>query len=139
MADAEVEHLPSVVHSRVVSEPVIRTVAMPHDTNPAGDIFGGWLMAQMDLAAGTVAARHSRGRCATIAVDAMEFKRPVKVGDEVSLYGTLMSVGRTSMRIKVEAFRRERAGEVREQVTEAVFVYVALDDEGQPRRVPPLP
>jgi acyl-CoA thioesterase YciA len=122
-----------------VSEPVIRTVAMPHDTNPAGDIFGGWLMAQMDLAAGTVAARHARGRCATIAVDAMEFKRPVRVGDEVSLYGTLMSVGRTSMRIKIEAFRRERAGEGREQVTEAVFVYVALDDEGQPRRVPPLP
>jgi dolichol-phosphate mannosyltransferase len=96
---------------------------MPHDTNPAGDIFGGWLMAQMDLAAGTVAARHARGRCATIAVDAMEFKRPVKVGDEVSLYGTLMSVGRTSMRIKVEAFRRERAGETRFKLITARWFY----------------
>ena len=122
-----------------MDEPVIRTVAMPHDTNPAGDIFGGWLMAQMDLAAGTVAARHSHGRCATIAVDAMEFKRPVKVGDEVSLYGRLLAVGRTSMRIQVDAFRRARTGEEREQVTTATFVYVALDDEGKPRRVPPLP
>jgi acyl-CoA thioesterase YciA len=122
-----------------MDEPVIRTVAMPHDTNPAGDIFGGWLMAQMDLAAGTVAARHSRGRSATIAVDAMEFKRPVHVGDEVSLYGRLVSVGRTSMRIQVDAYRRERTGEEREQVTSAVFVYVALDAEGKPRRVPPLP
>ena len=120
-------------------EPVIRTVAMPTDTNPAGDIFGGWLMSQMDLAAGTVAARHAQGRCATIAVDGMEFKRPVHVGDEVSLYGRLVAVGRTSMRIQVEAYRRARTGEEREQVTEAVFVYVALDPEGKPRRVPPLP
>jgi acyl-CoA thioesterase YciA len=122
-----------------MSEPVIRTVAMPYDTNPAGDVFGGWLMSLMDMAAGTVAARHARSRCATVAVDAMAFKRPVKVGDEVSLYGTLLSVGRTSMRIKVEAFRRERAGDDREQVTDAVFVYVALDEEGQPRSVPPMP
>jgi acyl-CoA thioesterase YciA len=96
-------------------------------------------MSLMDMAAGTVAARHARSRCATVAVDAMAFKRPVKVGDEVSLYGTLLSVGRTSMRIKVEAFRRERAGDDREQVTDAVFVYVALDEEGQPRSVPPMP
>jgi acyl-CoA thioesterase YciA len=122
-----------------MDEPAIRTVAMPHDTNPSGDIFGGWLMAQMDLAAGTVATRHAHGRSATIAVDAMEFKRPVKVGDEVSLYGRLVSVGRTSMRIQVDAYRRERTGEEREQVTSAVFVYVALDGEGKPRRVPPLP
>jgi acyl-CoA thioesterase YciA len=122
-----------------MDEPVIRTVAMPHDTNPAGDIFGGWLMAQMDLAAGTVAARHSRGRSATIAVDAMEFKKPVKVGDEVSLYGRLVSVGRTSMKIQVDAYRRARTGEEREQVTSAVFVYVALDGDGKPREVAPLP
>ena len=122
-----------------MDEPVIRTVAMPSDTNPAGDIFGGWLMAQMDLAAGTVAARHARGRCATIAVDAMEFKKPVQVGDEVSLYGRLLSVGRTSMRIQVEAYRRARTAEERVQVTAATFVYVALDDEGLPRKVAPLP
>jgi acyl-CoA thioesterase YciA len=122
-----------------MDEPVIRTVAMPSDTNPAGDIFGGWLMAQMDLAAGTVAARHARGRCATIAVDAMEFKKPVRVGDEVSLYGRLVAVGRTSMRIQVEAFRRARTDEDRVQVTAATFVYVALDEEGLPRGVAPLP
>jgi len=115
--------------------PVIRTIAMPADTNPAGDIFGGWLMSMMDLAAGTVATRHAKGRCATIAVDAMEFHRPVKVGDEVSLYGTLVSSGRTSMRIRVEAFRRARTNEDREQVTVATFVYVALDDHGQPRPI----
>jgi acyl-CoA thioesterase YciA len=118
-----------------MEEPVIRTVAMPHDTNPAGDIFGGWLMAQMDLAAGTVAARHARGRCATIAVDAMEFHKPVKVGDEVSLYGKLVSVGRTSMKIHVEAYRRERTGEERTRVTDAVFTYVALDEHGRARPV----
>ncbi len=116
-------------------EPVIRTVAMPADTNPAGDIFGGWLMAQMDLAAGTIAARHAHGRCATIAVEGMEFRRPVKVGDEVSLYGRLLGTGRTSMKIAVEAFRRERSAEVRELVTKAVFVYVALDEHGTPRAI----
>jgi acyl-CoA thioesterase YciA len=114
-------------------EPVIRTVAMPRDTNPAGDIFGGWLMSQMDLAAGTIAARHAHGRCATVAVDAMEFHRPVHVGDEVSLYGSLLSTGRTSMKIKIDAYRRPRTGEDRELVTEATFVYVALDEHGQAR------
>lgn len=121
------------------AEPAIRTVAMPHDTNPAGDIFGGWLMAQMDLAAGSIAARTARGRCATIAVDAMEFHRPVHVGDEVSLYGRLVSVGRTSMKIHVEAYRRARTSDLRERVTEAVFVYVALDDHGGKRPLPPIP
>ena len=75
--------------------PVIRTIAMPSDTNPAGDIFGGWLMAQMDLAAGNVAARRARGRCATISVEAMTFHHPVFVGDEVSLYAWILGVGRS--------------------------------------------
>ncbi|HTJ44540.1 MAG TPA: hotdog domain-containing protein [Kofleriaceae bacterium] len=116
-------------------EPTIRTVAMPRDTNPAGDIFGGWLMSQMDLAAGTVAARRARGRCATVAVDAMEFRRPVKIGDEVTLYGRLVSTGKTSMRIHVEAWRRARTAEERELVTQAEFVYVALDEHGAPRTI----
>ena len=120
-----------------MGEPAIRTVAMPRDTNPAGDIFGGWLMSQMDLAAGVVATRHAHGRCATVRVDAMEFKRPVHVGDEVSLYASLTAVGRTSMMIRVEAWRRVRTGEEHEQVTAAVFVYVALDKAGRPRPVPP--
>ena len=119
-------------------EPAIRTVAMPRDTNPSGDIFGGWLMSQMDLAAGVVAARHAHGRCTTVCVDAIEFQRPVHVGDEVSLYASLTAVGRTSMRIRVLACRRVRSGEGHEQVTAAVFVFVALDEAGRPRPVPPL-
>ncbi|MEL6207474.1 MAG: acyl-CoA thioesterase [Pseudomonadota bacterium] len=115
--------------------PVIRTIAMPADTNPSGDIFGGWLMSQMDLAAGTLAALRSRGRSATIAVDAMIFHRPVKIGDEVSLYADLVSVGRTSMKIHVEAWRRARAGTETTRVTEATFTFVALDDAGRPRAV----
>lgn len=117
-------------------EPVVRTIAMPADTNPAGDIFGGWLMAQMDLAAGNAAARRARGRCATIAVDGMVFHRPVLVGDEVSLYADILSVGRTSMKIKVEAWRRSREGEERMKVTEAMFTFVAIDVDGRPRPVP---
>ncbi|MDD9720897.1 acyl-CoA thioesterase [Sulfitobacter sp. PR48] len=111
--------------------PTIRTVAMPADTNPAGDIFGGWLMSQMDLAAGNVAALTSGGRSATIAVDAMIFHRPVKVGDEVSLYASLIKVGRTSMVIHVDAWRRPRQSDKSEMVTEANFTFVALDDEGR--------
>jgi|TARA_R110002124_G_scaffold180371_2_gene347955 acyl-CoA thioesterase YciA len=112
--------------------PTIRTIAMPADTNPAGDIFGGWLMSQMDLAAGTVAAFTSGGRSATIAVDAMIFHRPVKVGDEVSLYASLVRTGRTSMTIHVDAWRRPRVTTESEKVTEANFTFVALDDDGTP-------
>jgi len=118
------------------SAPVIRTIAMPADTNPAGDIFGGWLMAQMDLAAGNAAARRARGRCATVAVEAMSFLSPVRVGDEVSLYAEILATGRTSLRIRVEAWRREREGEHTNRVTEAVFTFVALDATGRPRPLP---
>ena len=116
--------------------PVIRTIAMPADTNPAGDIFGGWLMAQMDMAAGNAAARRARGRCATVAVEAMSFLSPVRVGDEVSLYAEILGTGRSSMRIRVEAWRREREGEHANRVTEAVFTFVALDATGRPRPLP---
>ena len=116
--------------------PSIRTIAMPADTNPSGDIFGGWLMAQMDLAAGNPAARVARGRSATISVDAMKFLKPVKVGDEVSLFAELLKVGTTSMQIMVAAWRRSRDGDESEQVTEACFTFVALDQSGRPRPVP---
>jgi len=118
------------------AEPVIRTVAMPADTNPAGDIFGGWLMAQMDLAAGNAAARRARGRCATVAVDSMVFHSPVFVGDEVTLYADIGRVGRTSMSIRIEAWRRSRDGDERFKVTEATFTFVAIDDQRRPRQVP---
>ncbi|WP_412174971.1 acyl-CoA thioesterase [Albidovulum sediminicola] len=114
---------------------VIRTIAMPADTNPAGDIFGGWLMSQMDLAAGNMAGRVSQGRSATVSVEAMQFLRPVKVGDEVTLYATLRKVGRTSMRIHVDAWARRRFSEKAEKVTDADFVFVALDENGVPRPV----
>jgi acyl-CoA thioesterase YciA len=118
-------------------EPLIRTIAMPADTNPAGDIFGGWLMAQMDLAAGNLAARRAQGRSATVAVEAMSFLRPVQVGDEVSLYASLLGTGRTSMRIFVEAWRRDRHSDVRHRVTQATFTFVALDEEGRARSLVP--
>lgn len=117
--------------------PTIRAIAMHSDTNPSGDIFGGWLMSQMDLAAGSVAAMTSGGRSATIAVDAMIFHRPVKVGDEVSLYATLIRLGRTSMTIHVDTWRRPRASTRSEKVTEANFTFVALDDNGRPVPVKP--
>ncbi len=118
-------------------EPAIRTIAMPADANPSGDIFGGWLMAQMDLAAGNLAARRARGRCATVAVDRITFIEPVFVGDEVSLYADLIRVGRTSLTIEVQAWRRSRDGEDRIKVTQATFVFVALDQGRRPRVIPP--
>lgn len=117
-------------------EPAIRTVAMPADTNSSGDIFGGWLLAQMDMAAGSAAIRRAQGRCATVALDAMAFLKPVVVGDEVSLYATVTKVGRTSMQVRVEAWRRSRADDFTEKVTEAIFTFVALDDARRPRPVP---
>ena len=116
-------------------EPLIRIIAMPADTNPSGDIFGGWLMSQMDLAAGTVAIQRCRGRSATIAMDGMVFHAPVSVGDEVSVYGELERVGRTSMTISVEAWRRRREDDTAVKVTSANFTFVALDEEGRPRPV----
>ena len=114
-------------------EPAIRVVAMPADTNPYGDIFGGWLMSIMDSAAGTVAARYSKGRAVTIAVDGMTFHRPVKIGDVVSVYADVVHVGRSSMKIEVSAWRRIRAGEETDRVTHAVFTFVAIGDDGRPR------
>jgi acyl-CoA thioesterase YciA len=115
--------------------PMIRTIAMPADANANGDIFGGWLMSQMDLAASNLASRTAHGRCVTVAADAMSFLRPVKIGDEVSVYCELVSTGRTSMKISVEAWRRARIGMEEYRVTKAVFTFVAIDAEGQPRSI----
>lgn len=114
-------------------EPALRTVAMPADTNPAGDIFGGWLLAQMDLAGGLAAMRESKGRVATVAIDAMTFKRPVKVGDEVTVWAELLGIGTTSLRYRVSAWRRPRHSEGHIKVTEAIFTFVALDERGGKR------
>ena len=113
-----------------------RVIAMPADTNPEGDIFGGWLLAQMDLAGSTPAFDLAQGRCATIAVDGMVFHQPVSVGDEVSLYATVLKTGRTSVRVRVEAWKRPRSTQAVSRVTEGVFTYVAIDADRKPRPLP---
>jgi acyl-CoA thioesterase YciA len=115
--------------------PAIRTIAMPADTNPEGDIFGGWLMSQMDLAGATLAFDLAKGRCATVAVSEIVFLNPVSVGDEVSLYAEVLKIGSTSIRVAVEAWRRKRDASQPQQVTRGVFVYVAIDSQRKPRPV----
>ncbi len=119
-------------------ELTVRTIAMPRDTNANGDIFGGWVMSQMDVAGGIAAVQRSQGRAVTIAVEAMTFIRPVKVGDVLCVYTTIEKVGRTSMKIQIEAWARRFMSDVREQVTHGIFTFVAIDDAGRPRPVPPL-
>jgi len=116
-------------------DPAIRVVAMPADANAYGDIFGGWLLSLMDNGAGLTAARRSKGRAVTVAIDAMVFHAPVKVGDEVSVYAEVEKVGRTSITIAVEAWRRQRSEDTATKVTEAKFTFVAIDDDGNPRAV----
>lgn len=113
-----------------------RTVAMPGDTNPSGDIFGGWVVSQMDIAAGICAGQRAQSRVVTVALDGMSFIRPVKVGDILGVYTTVESVGRTSMNILVEAWvRRGRIGH-REKVTEGMFKFVAIDETGKSTPIP---
>nr|WP_033075321.1 acyl-CoA thioesterase [Sphingopyxis sp. MWB1] len=120
------------------SAPAVRVTAMPANANVYGDIFGGWLMAQMDLAASSVASLHARGRAVTISVEGMSFHRPVFVGDEVSVYARLVKVGRTSMHVAVEAWARDRHASDEHRVTEARFIFVAVGPDRRPRPVPPL-
>lgn len=114
--------------------PALRTFAMPADTNPYGDIFGGWLMGQMDIAGAVVAMRKAGGRVATVAAEAMTFHKPVFVGDEVSCFAEILRVGRTSIRVKVESWARRPVGPA-QKVTEGVFTYVAIGPDRQPRPV----
>lgn len=117
--------------------PTLRVVAMPTDTNPAGDVFGGWLISQMDLAAGTTAAFRARGRCATVAIDRFTFHEPVAVGDEVSIYTKITRTGRTSLTVHAETWRRARNTTERYKVTQGKFTFVALDDSRRPCALPP--
>ena len=111
----------------------LRTVAMPRDTNPAGDIFGGWTVSQMDIAGATFAVRRSGGRVATVSIEAMHFLRPIAVGDEVSCYCSLVDEGEHSVSVKIETWAALRSGEDAEKVTEGVFKYVAVGEDGKPR------
>lgn len=114
-------------------DPAIRVTAMPADANAYGDIFGGWLMSLMDMGAGLIASRRSRGRAVTVSMDGMQFLLPVKIGDEVSVYGRIVKEGRTSLAIETEAWRRPRDQGEAVRVTAATFTFVAVDQTGKPR------
>ncbi|MCB1545500.1 MAG: acyl-CoA thioesterase [Rhodoblastus sp.] len=118
-------------------ELTIRVVAMPADTNANGDIFGGWVLSRMDQAGGVAAVDRAQGRVVTVAIEAMTFVKPVRVGDVLCVYTSVQGVGRTSMKIHVEAWARRFRTDVREKVTVGTFTFVAIDDEGRPRLVPP--
>jgi len=122
----------------ILKNPTTRTIAMPGDTNPSGDIFGGWVLSQMDIAAGICAGQRAQGRVVTVSVDAMSFIRPVKVGDVLGVYTEVKKIGTSSMDIHVEAWvRRDKIGN-REQVTKGTFTFVAVSDDGKPRPVPAI-
>lgn len=116
----------------------VRTVAMPADTNANGDIFGGWVLSQMDQAGGIAGVERAQGRVVTVKVDTLTFIQPVRVGDVLCVYTLVEHVGRTSMRIHIEAWARRFRQKARDKVTDATFTLVAVDDEGHPRVVPPL-
>ena len=114
-----------------------RTLAMPADANPSGDIFGGWVLSQMDIAAGICAGQRAQGRVATVAIDAMKFIRPVSVGDVLCVYAEIVKVGRTSLAVHLEAWVLKGRVGGRVKVTDGLFTFVAIDDTRQPRVVPP--
>lgn len=116
-------------------ELIIRTQAMPKDTNPDGDIFGGWLLSQMDIAGGILSKQKAQGRTVTVAIEAMTFHRPVFVGDTVCCYGDVIKVGNTSIAIKVEAWAQRQYQEGRVKVTEGIYTYVAVDKDRRPRKI----
>jgi acyl-CoA thioesterase YciA len=118
-------------------EPALRAIAMPADSNARGDIFGGWLLSQMDLAGGATAMRRAKGRVATVAIASMTFHSPVFIGDEVSCYTEVVKVGTTSLTVKVESWARRFAAEEIVKVTEGLFTFVAIDAERKKRPVPP--
>jgi acyl-CoA thioesterase YciA len=114
----------------------IRTIAMPSDLNYEGDVFGGWLLSQMDMAGGIAARWRAKGRVATVAIEAMQFHTPIRMGDEVSCYCTETKVGRTSLTFRVEAWVRRRDGGAQEKATQGTFTFVAIGPDGRPRPVP---
>jgi len=116
---------------------VLKVIPMPRDVNANGDIFGGWVMAQVDLAGAVIASPYAEGRMATVAVNEFIFKQPVRVGDILSFFGKLVRIGRTSITVKIEVYAEHfRAQGKYTKVTEALLTYVAIDDQGKPREVP---
>src|SRR6185295_8661153 len=119
--------MPDPSNAKPSGELALRAIAMPADANPNGDIFGGWLLAQMDLAGGNAAKQRAKGRVATVGLERMTFHLPVFIGDEVSCYATIQKIGRTSITISVETWVRRGDGTERVRVTQGVFTYVAID------------
>lgn len=119
-------------------QPVLRVMPMPADVNASGDVFGGWVMSQVDIAGAVAAMRRARGRVATVAVNSFQFKQPVSVGDLVSFYARIVEIGRTSITVDVAVFaERNPSAPIVVKVTEAILTYVALDVAGAKRPVPP--
>jgi acyl-CoA thioesterase YciA len=119
------------------SKPTLCAIAMPMDTNPHGDIFGGWLISQMDLAGSAAATRRAKGRVVTVAITGMNFHRPVYVGDEVACYAEVIRVGHTSLTLRIESWACRGIGDEQIAVTDGIFTYVAVDADGKPRPVDP--
>ena len=118
-------------------EPVIRTSPRPADLNMSGNIFGGWILSQMDVAGGITAARRAGGRVATVAIEAMSFHKPIAVGDLISCYTEITQVGRTSLSVKIDVVANRMGVEEDIKVTEGTFIFVAIDENSQPRELPP--
>ena len=137
MSEAKDDHPHPAAPTAPRGELSLRTLAMPADTNQNGDIFGGWLLGQMDIGGGIFASRIARSRTVTVAIDAMTFRKPVYVGDVVSVYASLLRTGTTSIAVVLEAWvtRRDEAGSI--LVTDGNFTYVAIDDQGRPHPVKP--
>src|SRR5262249_22010512 len=134
MTDTHV-HAPSVTEGGPSGELCTRTLAMPADTNQNGDIFGGWLLAQMDISGGVFAAKITKSRNVTVAIDAINFRKPVYVGDLVSVYGKLVRIGRTSISVHLEAWVIRRKEKQSILVTDGSFTYVSIDEQAGPQEI----
>jgi acyl-CoA thioesterase YciA len=127
MTEGKIPHPPGGAH--------LRTIAMPRDSNPAGDIFGGWTLSQMDLAGAAFAAERAGGRVATASIEAMKFLHPISVGDEVSCFCSAEEEGTASIQVRIETWTRTPGGKDAEKVTDGLFTFVAVDEDGKPRRL----
>jgi acyl-CoA thioesterase YciA len=143
VTDPQAVHAPLNTEKEALGELCIRTLAMPADTNQNGDIFGGWLLGQMDLGGGVFASKIAKSRTVTVAIEAMNFRKPVFVGDLVSVHGNLVRVGKTSITIHLEAWVLRRKEMQSILVTDGNFTYVSIDEQGQPQAIkqgdPPIP
>ena len=135
MTDTQAVHAPLNTEIEPCGDLSIRTLAMPADTNQNGDIFGGWLLSQMDIGGGIFASKAAKSRTVTVAIEAMNFRKPVYVGDLVSVHGTLVRVGRTSVTVHLEAWVTRRKETQPILVTDGNFTYVSIDDRGKPREI----